>query len=285
MQRKIPDLTANDANTLLLSLNDFQAALDEDDEDLPSGLIEVLDQFRTKLEVVKHVSFSKVDAIVLLQVNNKAGPLFLVSEKRALAEERGSAEIKGKALSMEVLKNLIELVRLHVAVVTEAGCRALINLTLLRVASAMSTDQIDVNIIPEYPISKTLFPGNHSFEGVVDFLVTKLPGRYTQIQHLTLVLKSPDTIKGPVTSNIFEAKRDNVQAAIPQAVMAAAHKQHGMQVLRGCITSGEQWIFFAFRMTEGGGGFISYSDQYNVGTQFEGLPVTTHPRSPPRLGL
>ena len=132
-KRKISELTVNDANTLLLTLNDFQETLDEDEEDLPSALITVLDEFRTKLEVHRtnrfnsrygliadaqqHVSFSKVDAIVLLQVNIKSGPLFLVPEKRALAEERGSAEIKGKALSMEVLKNLIELVRQHVAVV------------------------------------------------------------------------------------------------------------------------------------------------------------------------
>jgi len=177
---------------------------------------------------------------------------------------------------MEVLKNLIDLVRRHVAVVTEAGCRVLINLILLRVASAMSTDQMDVNIIPEYPIAKTLFPGNRSFGGVVDFLLTKLPGRYTRylLGDPTTALGNPDTIKGPVTSNIFEAKRDNVRAAIPQAVMAAAShcKQHSIQVLRGCITSGEQWVFFVYSTT-GGGGFVSCSDEYVVGTQFEGLPL------------
>ena len=136
-KRKISDLTVNDANTLLLTLNEFHAALDEDDEDLPSGLITALDQFRTKLEVVKvriqslilamgtryqcaihqHVTFSKGDALVLLQVNIKSGPLFLVPETRASAEERGLAEIEGKALSMGILKELIELVRRHVIVV------------------------------------------------------------------------------------------------------------------------------------------------------------------------
>ena len=62
---------------------------------------------------------------------------------------------------------------------TEAGCRVPINLILLHVASTMSTNQMDVNIIPEFPITKTVFPGNHSFGGVVDFLLTKLPERYT----------------------------------------------------------------------------------------------------------
>jgi hypothetical protein len=42
-------------------------------------------------------------------------------------------------------------------------------------------------------------------------------------------LENPAGIKGPVTSNIFEAKRDNVRAAMGQAVIAAAShcKQHG----------------------------------------------------------
>lgn len=41
-------------------------------------------------------------------------------------------------------------------------------------------------------------------------------------------LGNPDTIKGPVMSNIFEVKRDNVRVTIPQAVIAAAShcRQH-----------------------------------------------------------
>ena len=194
---------------------------------------------------------------------------------------------------------------------TEAGCRVLISLILLRVASTMSTDQMDVNIIPEYPISRTLFPGNRSFGGAVDFLLTKLPGRYTRrkigrsslhsfdldctgylLGDPTTALGNPDAIKGPVTSYIFEAKRDNVRATIPRAVIAAASycKQHrcggtspfngvlipfllSIQVLRGCITSREQWIVFVYNMAKGGGGFVSCSDEYNIGAQFEGLPL------------
>jgi hypothetical protein len=62
----------------------------------------------------------------------------------------------------------------------EAGCRVLINLILLRIASTMSDGQTDVDIIPEYPIATTTFYDNHSFAGVVDFLVAKLPARYTR---------------------------------------------------------------------------------------------------------
>ena len=44
----------------------------------------------------------------------------------------------------------------------------------------------------------------------------------------TGILANPDEVKGTITSNIFEAKRDNVRAALPQAVIAAAShcKQH-----------------------------------------------------------
>jgi hypothetical protein len=52
-KRKLSDLTVGDRNALLVSLDAFQDSLDEDDEDLPSGLLAALAQFREKLEVVK----------------------------------------------------------------------------------------------------------------------------------------------------------------------------------------------------------------------------------------
>ena len=44
----------------------------------------------------------------------------------------------------------------------------------------MSTDKMDVAIVPEYHIANTLFPSNLSFGGVVDFLLAKLPRQYTR---------------------------------------------------------------------------------------------------------
>ena len=60
---------------------------------------------------------------------------------------------------------------------------------LLRVVSAMSRDETDVNIIPEFPMiaKKTTFPINLSFDGsnimMVDLLLTKLPSRFTRENH------------------------------------------------------------------------------------------------------
>jgi hypothetical protein len=52
-KRKLSDLTVGDRNALLVALDAFQDNLDEDDEDLPSGLLSALGQFQEKLEVVK----------------------------------------------------------------------------------------------------------------------------------------------------------------------------------------------------------------------------------------
>ena len=60
---KISDRTAGDANAILQALNQFQGSLDEDDDDLPDGLISALEQFRTKIESIKvcahqHLTFN-----------------------------------------------------------------------------------------------------------------------------------------------------------------------------------------------------------------------------------
>ena len=51
-KRKVSDLTVDDANALLRTLAEFQDQLDEEDEDIPTGLISGLQQLRKKLEVI-----------------------------------------------------------------------------------------------------------------------------------------------------------------------------------------------------------------------------------------
>ena len=64
---------------------------------------------------------------------------------------------------------------------TEAGCRILINILLLRAVSVMCPGEMTVNIImiPSPSNDLQADSGKYSFSGVVDFLVTKLPARYT----------------------------------------------------------------------------------------------------------
>ena len=52
-KRKVSNLTANDTCSLLSALGVFQSTLDEDDDELPQGLISSLEKLRAKLEVGK----------------------------------------------------------------------------------------------------------------------------------------------------------------------------------------------------------------------------------------
>lgn len=63
----------------------------------------------------KHISFSRVHAKVLQDVNIELG-LLLAREKKIVAEEQGLDDIEGRALSMDVLRDLIGVVCPHVAV-------------------------------------------------------------------------------------------------------------------------------------------------------------------------
>ena len=123
---------------MLLALQHFQDTLDPEDEELPTGIHDTLDQLRQKLELIKvrhntciyfytdhdshrcrkqHTSFSKVDPTILVQVNIKIGPLFLVQDQIGAAKEIESADIDGRAITLDVLKELITLTRKHVSVV------------------------------------------------------------------------------------------------------------------------------------------------------------------------
>ena len=52
-RRKISDLCVADTNELLLRLNEFRSGLDEGDEDLPTGLIDKLEELSDKLQDAK----------------------------------------------------------------------------------------------------------------------------------------------------------------------------------------------------------------------------------------
>jgi hypothetical protein len=68
----------------------------------------------------KHTSFSKVDPTILIQVNIKISPIFLVQDQIAAAKEIGSADINGRVITLDVLKELIALTRNRVSVVVSA---------------------------------------------------------------------------------------------------------------------------------------------------------------------
>jgi hypothetical protein len=62
----------------------------------------------------------KADPTILVQVNIKISPLFLVQDQIAAAKEIRSADIDGRVITLNVLKELIALTRNHVSVVVSA---------------------------------------------------------------------------------------------------------------------------------------------------------------------
>ncbi|KAI9463146.1 hypothetical protein HD554DRAFT_2125002 [Boletus coccyginus] len=274
-KRKISDFTTDDTSRLLLALVAFQENLDETDEDLPQELIPALKKPAAKLRVVPHISFSRVDDVTFNQLGIELKPMVLLPEKRTEIEALGLAEREGNWLSIDATKELLRLIRSHVSRVNEAGSRILVNAFLLRLTSVVGQNEMEINIIPEFPISKTTMQG-YSFGGVVDFVVTQAHSKYN-----SLLLENPVTALAPHNTrivqhaNIFEAKRDNVNAALPQAVVAAASycKQHELSVMRGCITSGEQWAFFVYKTEVPDHGSVAISQEVALGSNLEELPL------------
>ena len=50
-KQNVSDLTVDDANTLLRTLEEFKVQLEEEDEDLPRGLVDGLEELRKKLQI------------------------------------------------------------------------------------------------------------------------------------------------------------------------------------------------------------------------------------------
>ncbi|KAG2362460.1 hypothetical protein BDR07DRAFT_1407005 [Suillus spraguei] len=247
-RRKLSDLTSGDTNELLNKIEEFRS---KGDKYLPDGLIDKLQELRDKLENDKHTSFSKVDPTTLASLK--------ISDKKQEIEDLGLAEIP-ECLLIDTTRSLISLVRSHVATVTEAGCRILINILLLRVVSVCP----DVNIIPEFPILK-----RHSTRSLANVRLVAL----STFCNPSIALGRPGNIKEPIMSNIFEAKLDNIWAVLSQATVAAASycQLQGLSVIRGVITSGEQWMFFVYKRHTDGTGGVLYSPEYTLGPNLEHL--------------
>lgn len=59
------------------------------------------------------------------------------------------------------------------------GCRLLIDVIFLRLASVTSTDVDNLVVIPDWTALNTGPEGRPSLEGVIDYLITKRPAKYS----------------------------------------------------------------------------------------------------------
>lgn len=117
-------------------------------------------------------------------------------------------------------------------------------------SSPLQNETSEVNIIPEFLISKTTFAtdsGEQSFSGVVDYLLARVPPKYSRKRIICIILgkflhgSSGFILENPITGLanqdagtwsiapiIIEAKKNRLTLAVPQATVAVASycKQH-----------------------------------------------------------
>ncbi|KDQ49265.1 hypothetical protein JAAARDRAFT_212279, partial [Jaapia argillacea MUCL 33604] len=255
-RRKISNLTHEDTNAIVDTLAEYCQALDVEDSET-TGLVDDIQKICAKLQAKTQTRFSSGTVLDLSAANIRTKGLEIKEGGRARAEDRSSQEKAGNWFGIENTRALIRLVRKHVS--TLAGCRMLINVILLRVASVDSNEEMAVSIVPEYPIHETALNPGHSLVGVVDYLLTRLPTKFTRqvLDYPQMTLARAD-IKQIGTSNIFEAKNLlAIKHGVPQAALTAATwcERTKIGCMRGAITSGEQWLFFTFERIDVGGIF------------------------------
>ncbi|KAH9978812.1 hypothetical protein BGW80DRAFT_697210 [Lactifluus volemus] len=162
---------------------------------------------------------------------------------------------------------------------TEARRRMLISIILLHVASTVHDEARTLNIVPGFPVEATseMASDNYSFSGVIDYLLVRLPPPGSKcLFGLPADAGVLDALRNTfgneaVTGAVIRAEQDNMEQAIPQAALTVASHCKELEyvsVMRGCITSGEQWTFFVYKSPK-----FHFSRRLNLGENLENLAL------------
>ncbi|RDX46782.1 hypothetical protein OH76DRAFT_1355485 [Lentinus brumalis] len=254
-KRKVTELSAGDVDPVIQSLVPFMASLDRDDE-RTAGVVDMIESLFFKL---KQGSRAPSIATALdLQENHiyPYGLEFKDDTAKALVRQRGAQEVDNNILTLSNTKALISLVRKHMSRASLGGCRMLIDVIFLRLASVMSTDADNLSVIPDWTALNTSPGGRPSLEGVIDYLITKRPAKYSGLilSEPVGALNRPD-LAHVGSSNIYEARTcSELQSGLMQAVLAAATlcRETQKECARGAVTCGDHWIFFSYQGPKGG---------------------------------
>ncbi|KIJ15636.1 hypothetical protein PAXINDRAFT_169073 [Paxillus involutus ATCC 200175] len=268
-------------DTLLVSLKELLSALGKGEDEYPRGkLLEMVQNLCNKFEgttgnqPTTHVTLSSADKHIVDVLKINQSLLAITDAKRQEIRDLGCTDTPG-CISMEVTKHLVRLVRGHTSSDTEAGIRILVNTVLLRLASAMSLRDVGVVIIPEHPfvgIDVCRGSGNFSLNGVV---VVQTPTQFTShFCHGTIKPSEPSATGRGARFNIIEVKVLDILSAIPQvaATAAACCQNQSLAAIRGCITTGEKWMFFVYEHRDNGGE-IRLSDTFELESDLHGLAL------------
>ncbi|KAH9979373.1 hypothetical protein BGW80DRAFT_1557057 [Lactifluus volemus] len=209
--------------------------------------------------------------------------LYLSQDKQSVIKAEGNADATASGSSFETTSQLIRFMRNNVALETTARGRPLTDVILLHLASTLQNQAWRVELIPEFPVGAAFKTksSDRSFSGLVDYVLVRVPpGNFFEFLHRNPIeaLSISQEIYAPVTSIIIGAKKNNLVGAIPHAaIMAASYcKQQEVSVLRGCITSGEQWMLFIYRSLDGleknsDIGEFQFTKQFSLGKDLHNL--------------
>ncbi|KAF8635363.1 hypothetical protein AX17_003932, partial [Amanita inopinata Kibby_2008] len=257
-RRKLSDMTIDDTNVLL------------------SALVTL----RPREAPEKRTTFSKIDLSTLGKVKITIRLLTLRTDKTEEIEALGRAGVKETFLTFDATAELIRLVRSHVSLVTGTGCRMLISIVLLRLSSTMQSAAVELNILPEFPVPKTIFDDiapegtRSSFSGVLNYLLASVPPPLL-IQYPSSTIS--ELKHKSVTPVIIEEEQEKLRDALPQAAVASASycKQHQLPLVRGFITSGEEWLFFVYKASDDELGRVVFVHDrvVSLGAGLESLPL------------
>ncbi|TBU53228.1 hypothetical protein BD310DRAFT_938473, partial [Dichomitus squalens] len=253
-KRKISDFSAADSRLMLDALEQFTGKLDpEDTESLE--VMQLAQSLTAKISHIPHTALSSVTAQDLREMKVYALWLDFKSDGKEKACERGAVEVEDNFLTLEATKQLIKVVFGHVSRSTEAGCRILTDIILLRLATVLSNDVERMYILTEYPIRSVKLHEKRSFGGIVDYILAKYPTKsHTRILRTPMDALDDATFRKLGSVNIFEAKTfQQLENGVPQCILAMAswcRQSGGEEVMRGAATTGEHWIFFAYKRGE-----------------------------------
>ncbi|PIL30246.1 hypothetical protein GSI_07424 [Ganoderma sinense ZZ0214-1] len=180
----------------------------------------------------------------------------------ASAVETGAED---DCLALETTKELLRLALGHVSRSTEGGCRLVADILFLHVAALLTPKgrsepgPHSVYVVPDVPLDTVQLdaPANNvnpnpnpKFGGLADYVLAKYP------LPAGVALPSPGDWLKPEwyrtrgSVNIFVARtRVRLEDGVLQCVLAAASwcKFAGEEVMRGGVTTGDDWVFFAYR--------------------------------------
>ncbi|KAF8175104.1 hypothetical protein BJ912DRAFT_1024534 [Pholiota molesta] len=255
-RRKLSDLTDQETATVVDLLKRFQLELDEhDDDDREVDL--ALQTVVRKFSELKYVPFSDATVLTLTHAHINVEALEWNSNGRSQAQHLGG-KTTPDALSLDETKKQIRYIRKHIAFETEAGCRILINAIMLHAVTNLDTSTVGVAITPKFR--------------AVDYLMALgTPSVRDNIVLSPQLAFTNSKIHQSLTCSIYEAKPEKTLTALPQAVMEAVIQ---FTTFRGCVTTGEEWLFFVYNKNKDGpGGVASYLPPIRLEHDLNGLSL------------